>query len=113
MSGHETAFAQALAMPALVNRLRIAALEPRSYTRAERAALMQEAARRLEAAIPQPSAGDPLRARYGFVRLTDGGIACVDCGARFPLAEGSVMRGHRRRCPISPHDHPTPGVCDA
>jgi hypothetical protein len=37
---------------------------------------------------------------------------CTSCGARHSQ-EGSVMRSHRRRCPVAPGDPYTPAVCDS
>jgi len=61
-------------------------------------------------ALGVPARPDPL-AVYRYRRVGEAGIACIDCGASFPRSEGSVMRGHRRRCPVNSFDHHTPGVC--
>jgi hypothetical protein len=51
--------------------------------------------------------------RYGFARTADG-YTCGACDASWAgPADGSIMRGHRRRCPVAPADFPTPGVCDS
>lgn len=39
-------------------------------------------------------------------------VECVHCGQVFD-SEGSVMRGHRRRCAVFSFDPYTPGVCDS
>jgi hypothetical protein len=50
---------------------------------------------------------------YGFTKQDNGSIVCDHCAKSFPRPEGSVMRGHRRRCEVHTYDHHTPGVCDA
>ena len=49
---------------------------------------------------------------YGYER-TDTGVRCTSCGATFDDADGSVMRGHARRCPINPRHYHVPAVCDS
>ncbi len=39
-------------------------------------------------------------------------VRCVYCGY-LGRREGSVMRGHRRRCEVVAWDPFTPGVCDS
>lgn len=39
-------------------------------------------------------------------------VRCEACGLDVKR-EGSIMRGHRRRCPVAPADPFTPGVCEA
>lgn len=60
--------------------------------------------------------------RLGYVvREHDGAAQCgeAECGAIFHprdaarVVEGSVLRGHRRRCPVRPEAVPIPGVCDS
>lgn len=41
------------------------------------------------------------------------GCRCIDCGATFPRAEGSVMRSHAKSCPVNPRTYHVPAVCDA
>lgn len=56
---------------------------------------------------------DPV-ARYGYERLPNGSIQCSACLACFlPPADGSIMRSHARKCPVTPRSFPIPGVCDA
>lgn len=52
-------------------------------------------------------------ARYGYLPTLGGGVRCQACGADFPRADGSVMRGHASRCPVDPRHYPIPAVCDA
>lgn len=49
--------------------------------------------------------------RYGYERTDDTGIRCTACGDTFPVADGSVMRGHAKRCPVNPRIYDVPGVC--
>lgn len=57
----------------------------------------------------------------GFTRYTEAtgpmqstkGVMCKACGQSFTRVEGSVMRGHRRRCPVYPVAIPIPGRCDS
>ena len=51
-------------------------------------------------------------AAYGYQR-TDIGIRCTSCDATFPAADGSVMRGHAKRCPVNPRTYRVPGVCQS
>lgn len=42
----------------------------------------------------------------------DGRVVCDDC-AEIVKREGSIMRGHRRRCRVRPEEVYTPAVCDS
>lgn len=69
------------------------------------------------------SASDTGVARWGFTPVPNPrgypAVECDDCGATYQPrpngfgVEGSVMRSHRRACPVRPVDVPIPGVCDA
>jgi hypothetical protein len=51
-------------------------------------------------------------AEYGYVRQ-DGGVRCLSCEQLFRPADGSIMRGHAKRCPVNPRVFEVPGVCNA
>jgi len=54
------------------------------------------------------------RERMGYdLAAGGGGIVCRACGATFTSNEGSVMRGHRRRCEVAPEAVAIPGSCDS
>jgi hypothetical protein len=50
---------------------------------------------------------------YGYEKTEDGGVTCVACGDHFPVADGSVMRGHGRRCTVNPRSFYVPAVCNS
>jgi hypothetical protein len=57
--------------------------------------------------------------RLGYKHI-ENGVECLACEQQFfarpngfGTVEGSVLRGHRRRCPVAPADFPIPGVCNS
>lgn len=50
---------------------------------------------------------------YGYEYTDNGGIKCGSCGHEYNVADGSIMRGHAKRCAVNPAEYHVPAVCDA